>query len=232
MKPWDIRTACERTGDEQTLTRLPSTSTSLIFAVLPEGVTRLLVMGPRTHAAYFPRKDSLLTVNAQFRPGWARTFTGVPVSELTDQVVPLGDLWGKEGDRLHDALIADPANAVGLIENALSERVTEDPSSALVHEATRWLSQERLPETARRLHVSERHLRTLFTGAVGVSPKRFVQLNRVRKVLSQVGTQKGAQLAIGSGYYDQSHMTAEFRATMGVPLSRYLAGDLPADSVC
>jgi AraC-like DNA-binding protein len=232
VKPWDIQTACERDGDEQTLTRLPSTSTSLIFAVLPEGNTRLLVMGPRTHAAYFPRKDMRMTVNAQFQPGWARTLTGVPVSEITDQVVPLGELWGKEGDRLHNALIADPASAVELIEKALSERVTEDPSSALVHEAAQWLPQERLPDTARRLHVSERHLRTLFTGTVGVSPKRFVQLNRVRKVLSQVGSQKGAQLAIDSGYYDQSHMTAEFRATMGVPLSRYLAGDLPADSVC
>jgi AraC-like DNA-binding protein len=232
VKPWDIQTACERTGDGKTLTRLPSTSTSLIFAMLPEGVARLLVMGPRTHAAYFPRKDSLLTLNAQFRPGWARTFTGVPVSELTDQVVPLSDLWGKAGTRLYDALIADPANAVELIETALSERMTEDPSSALVHEATRWLPQERLPDTARRLNVSERHLRTLFTGSIGVSPKRFVQLNRVRTVLSRAGAQKGAQLALDSGYYDQSHMTAEFRATMGVPLSRFLAGDLPADSVC
>jgi AraC-like DNA-binding protein len=204
----------------------------LIFAVLPEGATRLLVMGPRTHAAYFPRKDMRMTVNAQFQPGWARTLTGVPVSELTDQVVPLSDLWGKAGTRLHDALTADPASAVELIEKALGERVTEDPSSALVHEATRWLPQERLPDTARRLNVSERHLRTLFTGAIGVSPKRFVQLNRVRSVLSRAGAQKGAQLALDSGYYDQSHMTAEFRATMGVPLSRFLAGDLPADSAC
>jgi AraC-like DNA-binding protein len=232
VKPWDIRTACERGSDGQTLTRLPSTSTSLIFAVLPEGITRLLVMGPRTHAEYFPRKDARLTVNAQFQPGWARTLTGVPVSEFTDQVVPLSDLWGKAGAQLHDALTADPANAVELIEKALSERVTDDPGSALVHEATRWLPQERLPDTARRLNVSERHLRTLFTGAIGVSPKRFVQLNRVRTVLSRAGAQKGAQLALDSGYYDQSHMTAEFRATMGVPLSRYLAGDLPAKSVC
>jgi AraC-like DNA-binding protein len=232
VKPWDIRAVCELADGEQTLTRLPSTSTSLIFVVLPEGGSRLVVMGPRTRALYFPSKDIPLTVNAQIRPGWARTLTGVPVSELTDQVLPLSDLWGPVGARLHDALIADPGNAVELIEKALTERLTDDPSSALVHEATRWLPQERLPDTARRLNVSERHLRTLFTGAIGVSPKRFVQLNRVRTVLSRAGAQKGSQLATDSGYYDQSHMTAEFRATMGVPLSRYLAGDLPANSVC
>ncbi|MET0236112.1 MAG: helix-turn-helix domain-containing protein [Kibdelosporangium sp.] len=232
MKPWDIRTACEFDTREQTLARLPSSRTSLIFAVLPEGDTRLLVMGPRTRAAYFPRKDMRLTVNAELHAGWARSLIGVPVNELTDQVVPLDDLWGTAGTRLYDALTADQGNAVEIIEKALTARLTDDPSSALVNEATRWLPQERLPDTARRLNVSERHLRTLFTGTVGVSPKRFVQLNRVRAVLSRAGAQKGARLAIDSGYYDQSHMTTEFRATMGVPLSRYLAGDLPADSVC
>jgi AraC-like DNA-binding protein len=232
VQPWQIHAACERRGGGRTLTRLPSTSTSLIFASLPSGQDRLLVMGPRTHASYFDPKDIRLTVNAQFHEGWARTLTGVPMNELTDRVVPLSDLWGAEGTRLHDALTAEPGNAVELIEKALSKRVTDDANSALVHEATRWLPQERLPDTARRLNVSERHLRTLFTGAIGVSPKRFVQLSRVRNVLSRAGLQKGSQLAVDSGYYDQSHMTAEFRAIMGVPLSRFLSGDLPADSVC
>jgi AraC-like DNA-binding protein len=232
VKAWDIHTACERTGQGRTLTRLPSTSTSLIYAVLPGGVSRLLVMGPRTHAAYFARKAAVFTVNAQFHTGWAKTLTGVAVSELTDRVVPLDELWGKPGRQLHDALIAGPGDAVPLIEKALAERLTDDATSKIVHEAARWVAHERLPETARRLNVSERHLRALFTGAIGVSPKRFVQVSRVRKVLSHAGAQKGAELALGSGYYDQSHMTAEFRATMGVPLSRYLAGDLPAHSVC
>jgi AraC-like DNA-binding protein len=232
VKAWDVHSACERAGEDETLTRLPSTSTSLIFALLPGDVAKLLVMGPRTHAEYFARKDATLVVNAQFREGWARTLTGVPVSELADRVVPLEELWGKPGQRLHEALVAEPGNAVELMEKALAERVTDDPTSRLVHEAARWLPHEKLPETARRLNVSERHLRTLFTGAIGVSPKRFVQVNRVRTVLSHADGRKGAQLALDSGYYDQSHMTAEFRATMGVPLSRYLAGDLPAHSAC
>nr|WP_225955339.1 helix-turn-helix domain-containing protein [Kibdelosporangium phytohabitans] len=162
--------------------------------------------------------------------GWARALLGVPVHELADQVVPLSDLWGTS--ELHDSLVAEPARAAELIEKALSDRVTDNPAAELVTEATRWLGRERLPETARRLNVSERHLRTLFTGTVGVSPKRFVQVNRVRSVLSRAGARKGAQLAAESGYYDQSHMTAEFRATMGVPLSAYLAGELTPGSTC
>lgn len=232
MKPWDIHAACEFSGRRTTLTRLPSTSTSLVFALLPSGESQLVVMGPRTRAVYFPHKDIPLTVNAQFHAGWAGMLTGVPVNELTDRVIPLSDLWGADGTRLHDELTSDPRNATDRMEKALAARMSDNPAGLLVREATRWLDRERLPETARRLNISERHLRTLFTGAVGVSPKRYVQVNRVRSVLSRAGERKGAQLAAESGYYDQSHMTAEFRATMGVPLSTYLKGDLPATSAC
>lgn len=232
MKPWDIHATCEFSGKRATVTRLPSTGTSLIFIVPPSGDSQLVVMGPRTRALYFAQKDIPLTVNAEFHPGWASTLLGVPAHELTDRVVPLSDLWDAEAARLHDELISDPHNAVTRVEQALVARMADNPAGAFVQEATRWLDRERLPDTARRLNVSERHLRTLFTGTVGVSPKRYVQLNRVRSVLSHAGARKGAQLAAESGYYDQSHMTAEFRATMGVPLTAYLKGNVPATSTC
>jgi AraC-like DNA-binding protein len=85
---------------------------------------------------------------------------------------------------------------------------------------------------ARELGVSERHLRNLFTGGVGVPPKRFARISRVRGVLARVCREEGASLAADAGYYDQSHMTAEFREVMGVPPSAYRAGRLPAAAAC
>ena len=46
------------------------------------------------------------------------------------------------------------------------------------------------------------------------------------------GRPRTAALAADTGYYDQSHMTAEFRAVMGVPPSAYRAGRLPAPGHC
>lgn len=232
MRHWDIRATCDRTRGGSTLARPPGTSTSLIFSILPGGETRLLVMGPRTRALYFPDKDIPLIVNAQIRPGWARALTGVAVREIVDRVVPLSDLWGEDGVRLHKELAADPMNAVQLIERALGERFRDDPNGDLVGAAARMLPTARVHDTARELNVSERHLRTLFTNVIGVSPKKFTQIGRVRAVLSRAQAHKGARLATESGYYDQSHMTAEFRATMGVPLGTYLAGDLPITGTC
>lgn len=40
------------------------------------------------------------------------------------------------------------------------------------------------------------------------------------------------ELAAASGYYDQSHMTADFRALMGVPPRSYFTGRLPSTTPC
>ncbi|MEV1178938.1 helix-turn-helix domain-containing protein, partial [Nonomuraea sp. NPDC049784] len=88
--------------------------------------------------------------------------------------------------------------------------------------------REPVPAIARRLAVSERHLRGLFSDGVGVPPKRFERITRVRKVLAGGRASSWAT----AGYYDQSHMTAEFRAMMGVTPGAFFAGRLPALQPC
>jgi transcriptional regulator GlxA family with amidase domain len=69
-------------------------------------------------------------------------------------------------------------------------------------------------EVARHVGVGERQLRTAFTTAVGISPKRFARLSRVRSVVAGASRESWARLANDAGYYDQSHMAAEFREVM------------------
>ncbi|WP_426537585.1 helix-turn-helix domain-containing protein [Streptomyces sp. UG1] len=85
---------------------------------------------------------------------------------------------------------------------------------------------------ARDLAISERQLRSLFADGVGVSPKHFARINRVRTVLEQATTVSWAELAATTGYYDQSHMTADFRTLMGVPPRSFFTGRLPDAQPC
>ncbi|MFI2283897.1 helix-turn-helix domain-containing protein [Nocardia beijingensis] len=85
---------------------------------------------------------------------------------------------------------------------------------------------------ATSLSVSERQLRNLFASGIGVSPKHFARINRVRRVLSRTDDIPLADIATDTGYYDQSHMTADFRSLMGVPPTSYLRGRVPAPSPC
>lgn len=89
-------------------------------------------------------------------------------------------------------------------------------------------------ELARRLAISERHLRSVFTDSTGLPPKRFARIARVRAVLTAARPRlaQWAQLAARAGYYDQSHMTADFHGMMGVPPATFFTGRIPALQPC
>jgi AraC-like DNA-binding protein len=70
----------------------------------------------------------------------------------------------------------------------------------------------------------------VFHEAVGVSPKAFATLVRFQRALDVARNDSGAtwaNIATASGYYDQAHLIAEFRAIAGVT-PRALLGELRA----
>ncbi|WP_372504382.1 helix-turn-helix domain-containing protein [Streptomyces murinus] len=90
----------------------------------------------------------------------------------------------------------------------------------------------RVREVVGELAVNERQSRNLFADGVGVSPKHYARIDRVRTLITRARTTSWSQLAAATGYYDQSHMTADFRALMGVPPRAYFTDRLPARSPC
>ncbi|MGM7646188.1 helix-turn-helix domain-containing protein [Nocardia sp. JW2] len=90
----------------------------------------------------------------------------------------------------------------------------------------------RAPAPGTRLAVSERQLRSLFAAGIGLSPKHFARIDRVRRVLTAAGKTPWSDLAAATGYYDQSHLTADFWTLMGVPPAAYLRGEPPPPMRC
>jgi AraC-like DNA-binding protein len=176
---------------------------------------------------------------------------GRAISDLVDRAVPLVDLWGEDGSRLVPALAELSLDLAALsldslvepfqlaLDSRLGRGVDGDRSSDhLVERAARMLSPgpdvatERVTAVARRVGISDRQLRNLFADAVGVSPKRFAQIERVRAVLARARAEGLAAVAAELGYFDQSHMTAQFRRLVGVPPRAFFAGRLPAAARC
>jgi AraC-like DNA-binding protein len=156
-----------------------------------------------------------------FRGGRPAAFLGVPASELTDRVVPAGDLWGSAAENLHDELSGSgEAARIDRLESALLERVREQRPvggvdvpglAALVNRRNGRLTVEALAETA---GVSRQRLTRVFGERVGVTPKTYCRLARFHAGLAYAGCGDGvdwARVAVEGGYADQSHMIAEFR---------------------
>lgn len=257
LQPWiseiSVSTIAAPDG-ERTIVEAPDPSTALALRIVPDGRSDLVVMGPRTRALYYMGEPGPPCLTARIQTGRARLLLGRSVTGLLNRVVSLSDLWGDSGEQLAHALaeVSYGTTTIGerpileQIEQAIIGRLsTQTPGhrarSDLVHHASLLLTDhaaateagsERVPSAAARLNVSERHLRNLFTEAVGIAPKHYARIDRLRTVLARAGNTRQAQLAIDAGYYDQSHMNAEFRRMMGIPVGAYLAARLPSASPC
>jgi AraC-like DNA-binding protein len=209
--------------DERTVLSEPDHATSILLRDNGE----VVVLGPRTRAGYHVGAPGRSCLRVRLGPG-ARPLLGRSVRELVDRVVPLTDLWGRApAEELAELLAGGDLSRVGETLARHGEVV------GLVRDAATLLAgHDRVASAARRLHVSERHLRTVFTDGVGLSPKQFARIDRVRTVLATPADQRFAQLATEAGYYDQSHMTAEFRTVMGVAPLAFRRGRLPAATRC
>ncbi|MYR55735.1 helix-turn-helix domain-containing protein [Streptomyces sp. SID625] len=238
LRPWIADVTLMRPDRLRPLVHLPDVTTALVYRRTGPRDGDLHVIGPRSRASYHPGKEVPICVRARLRPGVARPVFGVPVSELRDQAVPLTELWGARAARLEHRLnaLTGTDSVLRGIEDALRECLQgdADPRGPLLREAVESLSTtgERVTALARRLSVSERHLRDLFTDRVGLAPKRFARIQRVRTVLAGAGSARWAGLAIDTGYYDQSHMAADFHTLMGVSPTAFSAGRLPATTAC
>jgi AraC-like DNA-binding protein len=241
--------------DGSTVVQIPDVATALAFRTTASGRSDLFVVGPRTRGRYHAGRGVPVCVRLRLQPGVARAVFGVPVRALVDRTVRVTDLWGASGARLTASLVAagpDTARVLALLQEAVLARAGASSASSadlrvspavggfapvdggLLAAAIRSLSAEpgRLADVAAGLGVSERHLRNLFAREIGLSPKHFARITRLRRVLDQAGTRRWSAVAGDAGFFDQAHMISDFRALMGVPPAAYLNGRTPGPTPC
>ncbi|MBL1080159.1 AraC family transcriptional regulator [Nocardia sp. 2] len=217
---------------------VPEAVTTLVLRTEQSGRRDALVLGPRTRAAYARTEAPAGCVRLRLAPGAALPLLGVTAGALTDRILRLSDMPGVAGgfaDRLAEL---DPAELVSFLESRLPRRIGDDgmrdDHQRLLTAATAAMAKgtASVGDLATELAVSERQLRNLFTAGIGVSPKHYARIARVRQVLAAAGNTPWSDIATTTGYFDQSHMTADFRSLMGVTPQRFSRGELPAPAEC
>ncbi|GAA3566831.1 helix-turn-helix domain-containing protein [Microlunatus spumicola] len=203
-----------------------------------------VVLGPlHTRAAFvrMPRRQAGIQLTVH--PLAARRLLGVRTSELDQGRVSGVDVLGPQVEALRQRLVETPTwpERFVVLEAYVRDRVERAPASASVRpelaEAWRWLrrtgGRERLDGLARHVALSHRHLGTLFSTELGLSPKRVARLVRfdaaMGRLTASVRTGRPvtfAALATEAGYADQSHLDREFRAHLGTSPTGWLAEEL------
>lgn len=242
--PWiaGIGALAVQADPREPFVQVPDPSTKVIVRSEARGRPTLLVSGPRVRATYHGSKTGVSCVEVRLAPGAIRALLGVPAVDLVGRIVPLGALPGPAARRLaYELGRLEPEDVVARLTDVLPDRLPTPADGAraeLLRAAIAALSVRsghppgQVSEVARELAVSERQLRNLFSDGVGLSPKHYARIDRVRAVLARASELASAELAAVTGYYDQSHMTSDFRTLMGVPPRSYFTGRLPAPRSC
>lgn len=220
---------------------LPDGRTSLVFRVLDDGRRGdVSLAGPRTRARVKAPRGVARAVIIKFKPGWAAPLFRIAAHEVTDRIVPLESIWGRDGADLYERLVEtrDVTELLGCVSTVLARRVQrpfESSSAHLARRAARLLDagEARVERVAARLGITDRHLRRAFTEHVGIGPKDYARSVRLqRAVRLATSSNNWGRIALDAGYYDQAHCIAEFRQLIGVTPRKFQSSAREADLQC
>jgi AraC-like DNA-binding protein len=189
----------------------------------PEGGLRAI--GAMTATQHYDMAAGAASAGVRFHPGLARYIFGVPLSELTDQSIPLADLPGRTARELETRL----ANADSTRERVrllLAEIGTPDtlpnPVQRAIEAITAAHGRVDLDRIAAQANLSARQFRPRCLEESGVTPRLLCRILRFRHTrdLAAQAPRDWARIALDAGYYDQAHLIRDFRQFSGrAPMS-------------
>lgn len=171
-------------------------------------------------------------VGVRLRPAGALSLFGVPLRELTGTAVDLHDVIGSEARRLVERLNEAGSDEACLrllgrwTADRLAGHAGTDPGVAdAVSEIERAGGKVPIANILARIDASPKRFTSMFEEQVGVKPKLFSRIVRFRELVAALpaADETLSQTAIAHGYYDQSHMNADFREFAGMSPGQFLA---------
>jgi AraC-like DNA-binding protein len=187
-----------------------------------------VLTGAEDRAVVIDTADQRRGLSVEFTPGGAAAFFGLPLGEVTGQLVGLNELWGADGAGLRDRLleVAGPRRQAAVLEDVLARHLAGSPrhGPAVGHAAAELARGRRVRDVAGELGLSPRTFTRRFRDHTGLTPKRFARIQRLQRVLATVEPGRPlnwATLAARHGFCDQAHLIDDFRDLTGVTPGGY-----------
>ncbi len=192
------------------------------------------VSGFFTKKASYRNNGNLGVIMVGFKPWGIQPFIGFSISELTNENLDIKDVHPAKLRTMEDELRTartDEAR-ISIIEKFLTSILRPGKPDLLINESVKQisLSNGQIPvhELAKTFHLCEKQFKRRFIRTVGITPKLFSRLVRYQYILSLMDNQqvKLLDLAIRTGFYDESHFIKEFEEFTNTSPKSYLKSNV------
>ena len=185
-----------------------------------------VVAGPHAKSVVIDTRAQRWLAAVEFRHGGASRFFAMPMTEVSNQVVQVEDVWRSDGTSLRERLLdaRTPESRFSVLEEVLLEHLSLRFDPAIQYSMTALRAGVPVSEVAVRLGLSPRTLERRFSSQVGLGPKQFARVHRLQRVLRAVRRSSKPEwcaLAAEHGYTDQAHMIHDFQDLAGIRPSEY-----------
>ena len=215
------------TGRPQLVVQLDGRANRWAVAGSPQSGAAACVGGPFVGPLELPAESQAAVAGALFHPGGLAAMVDTPLQELRGAYVDVLDLWGRPALRWVEAVHGAPTPhaALDALEQGLAGHARRTSRRRALGRACTALAQGRsVRDVADLLGASQRRFSQTFMAEVGLTPKQFTRLTRFRRAVEAIRAAPHADLtdvALDAGFYDQAHLSREFRTFGGLTPGRF-----------
>jgi len=197
---------------------------------------RSMVVGQITEAVVIAPTGSVDIVGIRLQPWGASSVLPLPAAELRDVLMPLDSVAPAMARDLPDNLREQPhatARAASVFRylwrhTRCASSAPRSRARAIVDEATHGSAAMTVRALAARLGLGERQVERELDRHVGLRPKMLLRIARFQRALALARadeTLSWSAIAAQTGFYDQAHLTHEFRRFAACTPSEFLGRD-------
>jgi AraC-like DNA-binding protein len=186
--------------------------------------------GIQSQSLIIDNHSQISVMGVHFQPGGSVPFFQISARELHNQVISLGELWNFHAEKLRENLLQAQTIKTRflVLEHFLLRMMQPHEPHPIVDFALREFQKSSVPminEVVNKIGISNRYFGQLFCDFVGITPKSFCRIQRLRRVLLLLAGKTCVDwndIALTSGYFDQAHFIHDFRSFAGSSPTIYL----------
>ncbi len=170
-------------------------------------------------------------IGIRFQPSGMAPFLSTPMQVLTDSRVSAENLFVDIDQLVEEIMVSsNDAQRVAACYRFLIRSINFDRENISVRRALERIILARgnisVQSLASLMGMSRRSLELAFQKEVGISPKMYCRITRFRHLFDTVSNGppvNWVQIALDSGFFDQSHLIRDFRRFAGDSPTSFLA---------